>query len=340
MVIYGAVASDEDSRSRTIDTHYRHKRAQHAVWVLFSEAFEEELHMACRVCTGSLIVLILVTIFVDIVQSDPNLLNNWDEAFRLIDKVACIIFTVEYILRLWSCVAADEHSRLKPLTARWRFAQRPLSVLDLVNLIVFWLSTVGNFSMVGFLSALRSLRMLRLFAVFKFERYAKSFDLLARVFTSKSQELAIASFISAMLLLMCSSVMYISETGHDPAFDSIPSSVLATMPAMLGGGYNTGTTEILASVGSVASLLIPFIGVSLLAMPTAILGAGFVENVSHTHEESKSLAATVPSVPSSVDQLPPSDSHDLRLTRLEDATARIEAKLDRVLVALLESERS
>ena len=341
-------------------------RLQRLVWVLVSEESDDALRVLNALTQGSIMLLILVVIVVDVLQTVDSLLATWDGAFAAVDTFACVVFTCEYALRLWSCVASERLAARLAAEARARggaragaaggalharmrlaFARHPLSVLDLANIAGFWADrALPSVSFTGSLSFLRSLRMMRLFSLFKFERYARSFNLLARVFAAKSSELTIAGFISLVLLLMCSSVMYLCEGGQkgaggapSAAFGSIPAAVLATVPAMLGGGFGPPVATV---PGAVASLVIPFVGVSLLAMPTAILGAGFVESLSARYDDEPA-----PDRGESFRDAPPAlappaaaggGGDGARLERLEARVARLDAKLDHILAALLRAE--
>ncbi|KAJ1444815.1 hypothetical protein M885DRAFT_551899 [Pelagophyceae sp. CCMP2097] len=285
-------------------------------------------------------LLIVASIAVGVVQTDDSLMPGWSPAFRVFNSVVCYTFTVEYLLRFWACGArASTQSRECGHRARW--VLEPLSLLDLFTVAGFWASTMtparGNISF----ASLRGLRVLRVFALFKFERYARAFRLLSGVLRAKSNELQISCFISLVLLIMCATVMYVFERGRGSHFRSIPASLLATVPAMLGGGYD-GRVKIETVGGNVASMIIPFLGVSLLALPTAILGAGFVDSMQHEFGRADG--------PDAADECQPANdgavyhpAHDAeagghadrlagRIAELESTLRRMEAKLDAALI--------
>ena len=64
------------------------------------------------------------------------------------------------------------------------------------------------------LTFLRSMRMLRLFSAFHFERYTKSMARLSRVLEHKSEELQVSTFLSVCLIVMCSSAMFACENSR------------------------------------------------------------------------------------------------------------------------------
>uniref|UniRef100_A0A7S2SQI4 Ion transport domain-containing protein n=1 Tax=Rhizochromulina marina TaxID=1034831 RepID=A0A7S2SQI4_9STRA len=257
----------------------RLQEAQFATWVILS--VEESSGRAKRyellnaAVQRLLIVLIVLSIVFDIIQTDQNLLNTWNPIFHRFDRVATFVFTVEYILRLWSCVVDES------FTSRVAFLLSPLALLDLLNVVGFWASEFADMysgtpsSKSPTLSFLRTMRMLRFFKVFHFDRFTQSMKRLGKVLEHKNEELQVSTFLSFCLLLMCSSAMYVLE--HDSGsedFSSIMNSMYVTVPAMLGGSYGV---DINTTAGKYLASAIGFIGVGLLAMPTAILGSGFVE---------------------------------------------------------------
>ena len=55
----------------------------------------------------------------------------------LVETVSVALFTAEYLLRLWSCVASARHTR--PLIGRLRFAMRPMMLIDLLAVLPYYL---------------------------------------------------------------------------------------------------------------------------------------------------------------------------------------------------------
>jgi hypothetical protein len=125
------------------------------------------------------------------------------EIFEVLELTSTVIFTIEYTLRVWSCTA---HPRFagsltgrsgaccNGLVGRWRFMKQPLTLLDLVSLVPFYLDIFleNGFRMFGNRHefrgglVLRVLRLLRIFSLLRLERQLAALQILVQVFRSRS----------------------------------------------------------------------------------------------------------------------------------------------------------
>ncbi|MGA7075428.1 MAG: ion transporter [Halobacteriota archaeon] len=188
-----------------------------------------------------------------------------------------IVFTVEYVLRLWACTVETRFQ--DPVRGRVRYALTPLALIDLITTIPFYLTLLIQDQ-----PFVRVLRLLVVLRIFKLGRYHASFDVLAAVLTKKRWELFATAVIGATLLIVASTLMYLVEGPAQPdKFGSIPDAMWWGAVTLTTVGY--GNVYPITALGKVLGGLIAFLGIGLFALPTAILGSGFYEEVQRRKRE-------------------------------------------------------
>ena len=154
-----------------------------------------------------------------------------------------------------------------------RFALTPLAIVDVLAVLPFYLPFLGVD-----LRALRILRLFRLFRVFKMARYSNAMHLLWRVLVARRAEMLITLFTMAILLLLASTSMYFAETEAQPeAFPHIPAAMWWAVATLTTVGY--GDVYPITPLGKVMGSVIAILGIGMFALPTGVLGAGFVEEI-------------------------------------------------------------
>lgn len=194
--------------------------------------------------------------------------------FRGFEVFSVVVFSTEYVLRLWSCTADPRYSG--PVGGRLRFALTPMALIDLAAVLPFYL----EFLAVD-LRFVRSLRLFRLLRVFKLARYSSSMRTLGNVLRSKREELLITLFVVFILLIFAASAMYYAERDNQPdKFSSIPAAMWWGVATLTTVGY--GDVFPVTSQGKVLGAVIAVLGVGLFALPTGILASGFAEELQRT----------------------------------------------------------
>ena len=219
-----------------------------------------------------IVVLILVNLIAVILKTVQAVSARYGVLLKNIEIVSVTIFTVEYVLRIWTCTAEERYRR--PAIGRFRFALTPLPVIDLLAILPFYLPMLIPFD----LRFLRILRLVRVFRMFKMARYFESLTILANVFKAKKEELVITAFIVMILLILVSSLTYFVEYESQPeAFSSIPQAMwwgIATF-STVGYGDVYPVTPVGKILGAIASLL----GIGMFALPTGIIASGFSDEM-------------------------------------------------------------
>lgn len=219
-----------------------------------------------------IITLILTNVVVIILESVKSLSSNYQLFFRLFEIISVIIFTIEYILRLWSCNAGNRFKG--KIIGRLKYAISPLALIDLFAILPFYIPMIIPID----LRFLRVIRLVRIFRIFKFGRYFESLQMLSRVLRKKKEELLITVFVVILLLIIASSLIYEFENEAQPeVFANIPGSMWWAVVTLTTVGY--GDVYPITTIGKVLSAMIAFLGVGLFALPAGILSSGMISEI-------------------------------------------------------------
>jgi len=223
-----------------------------------------------------MILLITLNVVAVILATLKDLHMAWGEVFYAFEVFSVVVFTVEYILRIWTCTIDPKYSN--PVSGRIRYAFSPLALIDLLAILPFYLPLVLKID----LRFLRILRLVRLLRIIKLVRYSSSMQLIGRVFVSKKNELLITVFAVFLLLLMASSIMYYVEHEAQPeVFASIPHSMWWGIITLTTVGY--GDVFPITLLGKIFNGMIAFLGIGLFALPAGILASAFAEEMNKHH---------------------------------------------------------
>jgi len=254
---------------------HRHT-TRHFVHELFHDHGKQETpaHHWTRIFLVSVICLSIVSV---VLETEPELYNAYHDYFRDFEIFTVIIFSLEYILRLWCIVEEPRYKR--PILGRLRYIVTPLALVDLLAVVPFYLPALITVD----LRFIRILRLIRLVRVLKLGNYSTSLNTISKIVRRKHSELAASMFILAILLLMASTVMYYVEHDSQPEqFRSIPASFWWGIETLTTVGY--GDVAPITPLGKVFAAIIAILGIGLFGLPAGILASGFLEEVQHKHD--------------------------------------------------------
>ncbi len=235
-----------------------------------------------RLFDSFIMILIIFNVLFIILETVQSISASYDYYFKIFETVSVIIFTVEYLVRLWSCNADERYKGL--IKGRLRFALQPIILVDLIAILPFYLPMFMTFDLV----ILRALRLVRLFRLFKMERYVKSLKIIRRVTKSKKEELLVAIFVVLILLVITSSMMYFIEHKAQPeAFANIPAAMWWGASTLTTVGY--GDVYPITILGKVLGAAIALLGMGLFALPAGILASGLIETINIAKSKPKDI---------------------------------------------------
>lgn len=157
-----------------------------------------------------------------------------------------------------------------------------MAVIDLLAILPFYLPFIFPID----LRVLRTIRVIRLFRLFKVNRYTNSLSIIAKVFKSKASQLISSVFVVGLLMIISSVLMYSIENPVQPeVFKNAFSGLWWAVATFTTVGY--GDIYPITGAGKILSAIIAMLGIGLVAVPTGIISAGFIENISDGREEEK-----------------------------------------------------
>ena len=233
-----------------------------------------------RVISFALLALIAANVVASVVETDAEIRASAPQFFHDFELVSVVIFTIELVLRFWSCSADPELGG--GLRARLRLALRPMSIVDVLAIVpsLFELLMHGLFD----LRFLRVLRLLRVFRMLRVPRVSRAFSTLVRVITSRRAELGITLAFVIVATLVAAGVMYLVERGEaGTQFTSIPRAMWWAICTVTTVGY--GDLVPMTAVGRFVAGVVAFIGICAIALPVGILSSGFVDEINRKNRE-------------------------------------------------------
>lgn len=214
-------------------------------------------------------IFISVTIILNIVSMFMQTFSQFEaysKVFYWIDIITVCFFIAEYALRIWtSNFLYPEKTKGKAVL---RFLISYDGVVDLLTILPF-------FYLSGFI-VFRMLRVVRIFHLFRLNKNYDSFSVIKTVLWEKKNQLFSSIFIIVILMLASSLCMYHAEHEAQPdAFPNAFSAMWWSVATLLTVGY--GDIYPVTIIGKIMGMVISFLGVGTVAIPTGIISAGFVE---------------------------------------------------------------
>lgn len=182
-----------------------------------------------------------------------------------------VLFTVEYLLRIWIAPDYAHGGRVGPAAMRRRYMGSFLGVIDLLVILPFWLNLVIPFPRDLFLAT-------EMFTLFKLARYTPGLALVAAVLKREARGLTAALGAAGVLLVVSSCIMYVLEHEAQPEiFGSIPRALWWGIVTVGSVGY--GDMIPITPLGKLFNGAVILIGIGTIAIPAGLLASGFAEEI-------------------------------------------------------------
>ena len=191
-----------------------------------------------------------------------------------LEGLTALFFAVDYILRVWTaCYLYQEES---PGKATLKYVLSFTGIIDLLSFLPYFLPVFFPEGAVAF----RMFRVIRILRLFRINTYYDSLNVITGVIAAKRQQLISSVFIIMILMLAASLCMYsIEHTVQPEVFQNAFSGIWWAASTLLTVGY--GDIYPITTLGKIFSIFITFLGVGMVAIPTGIISAGFVEQYTH-----------------------------------------------------------
>jgi voltage-gated potassium channel len=231
-----------------------------------------------RVWNFAIVTMIAISTLAVILETVETINRRFQPVLQTIEIASLGLFGLEYVLRMWVITCSPRYSH--PLFGRLRFALTPLALIDLLAIAPTLMASRVD------LRFLRVARLARVLRVLKLARYSQGIGLIARVIGRKKEELLIALGFFVILLVMTSALMYVAEHAAQPkAFGSIPAAMWWAVVTMTTLGY--GDVYPITVAGRFLAGITALLGIAAFALPTSILGAGFLAELDGARKSAK-----------------------------------------------------
>ncbi len=228
-------------------------------------------------------ILIIINVIALFLESYEHINETYKTLFWFIEIFSIIIFSIEYIIRIWTADLA--YPSIKPFKARLKYIFSFMGVIDLLSILPFYLPYIIKID----LRVIRVLRLFRLLRLLKLNRHSNSLKLIINVFKRTKSDILITVFIVSLLLILSATLMYNIENNAQPeAFANIGEALWWAVATLTTVGY--GDIYPVTGIGKILSGIIALLGIGIVALPTGIISSAYIEEIQYNREKSKNNA--------------------------------------------------
>lgn len=217
---------------------------------------------------------IILNLVVSIMYTFENVREQYGFWLLIIEKVTVAFFGIDYFLRIFT--ARFLYPKLKERHAIVKYILSFNGIVDMLSFLPYYLPIFFPAGSVAF----RMVRIVRIFRLFRINAYYDSLSVIGDVIYSKRQQLISSVFIIVVLMIASSLCMYSLEHEAQPdVFSNAFSGIWWSTSTLLTVGY--GDIYPITTIGKLFGIFISFLGVGMVAIPTGIISAGFVDQYSN-----------------------------------------------------------
>jgi len=217
-----------------------------------------------------LILMIVLSVVAVMLDTVANVRVRYGEILYVAEWFFTIIFTIEYLVRLWAVKSARQ------------YATSFFGLVDLLSIVPTYLSLI--FTGAQYMLVIRVLRILRVFRVLKLARYVGEADALMLALRNGRRKILVFLYTILTLVVVFGALMYLIE-GDEGGFTSIPRGVYWAIVTLTTVGY--GDISPVTPIGQALASIIMVMGYGIIAVPTGIYAA----ELSHVIRQARSLHA-------------------------------------------------
>jgi voltage-gated potassium channel len=226
---------------------------------------------ASRFCEIFIALLVILNVLAIILESVPEIHDAAGEYFHLFDLFSVGIFSLEYILRIWSYSEKYTEAGDSTWKGRKEYIFSFFGLVDFFSTVPFYLQLL----MPG--TDLRVLRMFRLLRIFKLSRYNSAMDDMFEAIKAEKDSFSSALFLLFISCLLFSSLIYIIEGTDQPeVFPSIPAAMHWFILTIISGW---GNVDPVTFPGVVLVVITQILAIALAAILTGVVSTAYTTQV-------------------------------------------------------------
>ncbi len=216
------------------------------------------------------VTAIVLNLIVSILHTYDSIRERYEPILLVVEAITVAFFVIDYIFRL--ITARYMYKEKKEWKAIRRYVFSFMGIVDLLSFLPYFLPVLFPQGTIAF----RMIRIVRIFRLFRINAYYDSLNVITHVLVSKKQQLISSVFIILTLMVASSLCMYSLEHEAQPdVFQNAFSGLWWATSTLLTIGY--GDIYPITFWGKALGIFISFLGVGMVAIPTGIISAGFVD---------------------------------------------------------------
>lgn len=216
--------------------------------------------------------VMMIAIFVSLV---PLAFKKTNLVFELMDKITVVLFIVDYILRI---ITAD----IKLKKGKLSFFVYPFTPMAIIDLISIMPSLTLVSSAFRLLRTLRLLRTFRVLKAFKMFRYSRSMSIISEVIKKqKTPLMAVGTFAAGYVLVAALLVFNVEPDTFKNYFEAVYWATVSLTTVGYGDIYPV------SSAGRIVTMISSFMGVAIVALPSGVITAGYLEELKNYNFKDK-----------------------------------------------------
>ena len=217
---------------------------------------------------------IIINLVVSIMYTYADMREQYGSILVVVEEITVAFFGIDYILRIFT--ARFLYPELSEPHAVRKYLFSFTGIIDFLSFVPYYLPFFFPAGTVAF----RMIRIVRIFRLFRINAYYDSFSVIAEVINGKRQQLISSVFIILILMIASSLCMYSLEYEAQPdVFQNAFSGIWWAASTLLTVGY--GDIYPITTWGKFLGIFLTFLGVGMVAIPTGIISAGFVDQYSN-----------------------------------------------------------
>ena len=222
------------------------------------------------------VLAILLNLTASIMYTFDNIKAQLGPVLLWTERITIAFFAIDYILRLLAArVLYENEKNMTEGRALRKYIFSFMGIIDLLSFLPYYLPFFFPAGTVAF----RMIRIVRIFRLFRINAYYDSLHVITEVLYSKRSQLTSSVLIILILMTGSSLCMYsLEHTAQPEVFQNAFSGIWWAASTLLTVGY--GDIYPVTTLGKVFGIFISFLGVGMVAIPTGIISAGFVDQYS------------------------------------------------------------
>ena len=217
------------------------------------------------------IFAVLVSVICIVLETVQDIESVWSKEFHTLDLITVVIFSLEYVLRVYSCCESKHYEH--PFKGRIKYIFSASALVDLIAICPFYLDIFLAKSI-----DLRFLRIFRLTRLLKLTRYTGTLNTLMKAVQREKYVLLAAAFMMFLMIILTASLGFMFEHDAQPdKFESIPTSMYWAVVTLASVGY--GDITPITPLGRLMTVVVSFVGIGIFAIPAGLMASSFTDQL-------------------------------------------------------------